>query len=485
MRNHLLVIGAATLVLAGCKSSKPNASAPQPVIETIGSTPVYTPEFQYVYNKNNANSDNAYSKASLEEYLNLYTNFRLKVMEAEAKGLDTTEAFRRELEGYKQQLAQPYLTEKSVTDKLVREAYDRMKKEINASHILINVNPDAEPKDTLAAYNKIADLRKRALGGEDFEKLAKEFSEDPSAKENGGKLGYFTALQMVYPFEDAAYKTDKGQISQPVRTRFGFHILKVNDIRDAQGEIKVSHIMVRATPNMPKADSAEAKRKVDEIYKRVQKNENWDKLASQFSEDAGSANNGGDLPWFGTGRMIPSFEDAAFKLQKPGDISNPVQTPYGWHIIKLEEKRGLPTYEETEASLRGKVAKDSRSELNKAAFLKRIRTENKFTEVKGAKDPALSKADSSVVKGQFKYTPAAKDKVGDAPLFLIQDKKYSIKDFYKYVEANQQAKKNANPRHTMQTLYDQYVEASLVSYEKENLETKHIDYKMLVKEYRD
>src|SRR5688572_29691197 len=324
MRNYFLAIGPAALLVTSCKTSK-EAATQQLVLETIASTPVYTSEFQYVYNKNNANAENAYSKASIDEYLNLYTNFKLKVMEAEARGLDTTDAFRRELEGYKQQLAQPYLTEKSVTDKLVREAYDRMKKEINASHILINVNPDAEPKDTLAAYNKIADLRKRALGGEDFEKLAKEFSEDPSAKENGGKLGYFTALQMVYPFEDAAYKTDKGQISQPVRTRFGFHILKVNDIRDAQGEIKVSHIMVRATPNMPKADSAEAKRKVDEIYKRVQKNENWDKLASQFSEDAGSANNGGDLPWFGTGRMIPSFEDAAFKLQKPGDISIPVQ----------------------------------------------------------------------------------------------------------------------------------------------------------------
>ncbi|KAA9333700.1 peptidylprolyl isomerase [Adhaeribacter soli] len=486
MRKHLLVIGAVTLLWTSCKTSKPSASQNQPVIETIGSKPVYTSEFQYVYNKNNANADNAYSKESIQEYLNLYTNFKLKVMEAEARGLDTTEAFRRELDGYKQQLAQPYLTEKSVTDQLVREAYDRMQKEINASHILLTVNPDAEPKDTLEAYNKIVALRKRALAGEDFEMLARENSQDPSAKENGGRLGYFTALQMVYPFEDAAYKTPKGQISQPVRTRFGYHILKVNDVRNAQGEIKVAHIMVRATPGMPKADSAEAKRKIDEIYNRVQKKESWDKLTSQFSEDAGSASNGGELPWFGTGRMIPSFEEAAFNLKNPGDISQPVQTPYGWHIIKLIERRGLPTYEETEASLRGRVAKDSRSELNKTAFLKRIRTENKFTEIKGSKEIAFSKADTSLTAGHFKYKPAsAKDKVGDTPLFLIGNKKYTIKDFFEYVSANQQPRKSGTPAHYMQSLYDQYVEASLMNFEKANLENKYVDYKMLVKEYRD
>ncbi|MFC5269103.1 peptidylprolyl isomerase [Adhaeribacter terreus] len=471
--------------MTSCKSSKEVAKQ-EPVLETIGSKPVYTSEFQYVYNKNNANAENAYSKGSIEEYLNLYTNFKLKVMEAEARGLDTTDSFRRELDGYKQQLAQPYLTEKSVTDKLVREAYDRMQKEVNASHILINVAADADPKDTLAAYNRISEIRKQIVGGQNFETVAREVSQDPSARENGGKLGYFTALQMVYPFEDAAYKTPVGQVSQPVRTRFGYHIIKVNDVRQAQGEIKVAHIMVRATPGMPKADSAEAKRKVDEIYNRVKKNENWDKLTSQFSEDAGSANNGGELPWFGTGRMIPSFEEAAFNLKNVGDISQPVLTPYGWHIIKLLEKRGLPTYEETEASLRAKVAKDSRSELNKAAFLKRIRTENKFTEIKAAKELALSKADSSVVKGTFKYTPAgSKDKTLETPLFLIQDKKYTIKDFFDYVQSNQQIRKNHNPRHYMESLYNQFVDASLVNYEKANLENKYVDYKMLVKEYRD
>jgi peptidyl-prolyl cis-trans isomerase SurA len=328
MRKSFFYFGVVALLLSGCKSAQSPASK-EPVLETLGGKPVYTSEFEYVYNKNNGNAENAYSRASLQEYLDLYTNFKLKVMDAESRGLDTTTAFRLELEGYKQQLAQPYLTEKSVTDKLIREAYDRMKKEVNASHILIGVAPDAEPNDTLEAYNRVMELRKRVLAGEDFAKLAATFSEDPSARENNGQLGYFTALQMVYPFEDAAYTTPIGQLSNPIRTKFGYHLIKVNDVRAAQGEIKVSHIMVRATPDMPKADSVAAKKKIDEIYARVLRRENWDRLVSQFSEDVNSAQNGGELPWFGTGRMIPSFEEAALKLTKPGEIAKPVHTPYG------------------------------------------------------------------------------------------------------------------------------------------------------------
>ncbi|HEX8350530.1 MAG TPA: peptidylprolyl isomerase, partial [Hymenobacter sp.] len=425
------------------------------------------------------------------EYLDLYTNFKLKVLEAEQRGLDTTQAFKQELDGYKQQLAQPYLTEKSVTDQLVREAYDRMSKEISASHILIRVAPDADPKDTLAAYQKTLALRQRVAGGEDFGKVAQEASEDPSARENAGKLGYFTAMQMVYPFESAAFRTPVGQISQPVRTRFGYHLIKVNDVRPAQGEIKVAHLMIRATPGQPKADSLTAKKKIDELYTRLQRKENWEKLVTQFSEDAGSAANGGELPPFSTGRMIPSFEEAAFKLQKPGDLAAPVQTPYGWHIIKLIEKQPLPTFEAMEPTLKSKVAKDSRSELNRTAFLKRIRTENEFTENKAAHDYVFAKADTSLVSGHFKYTaPTATTKATKAPgdnstLFTIKGKPYLVKDFLTYVQKNQRPRSGSEPRYGMQLLYDQYVDQSLTEYEKSNLENKHEDYRMLVKEYRD
>ncbi|WP_242923445.1 peptidylprolyl isomerase [Pontibacter liquoris] len=482
MRSNHLFVAASFVLLAGCTASK-NSKTKEPVIATLGSEPISTAEFRYVYEKNNGGNADAYTSKSVTDYLDLYTNFKLKVKEAESRGLDTTTAFKRELEGYKEQLAQPYLTEKSVTDQLVKEAYARMQKEVNAAHILLTLPPDAAPEDTLAAYNRMLDLRKRALAGEDFGKLAQQYSQDPSAADNKGSLGYFTAMQMVYPFEDAAYKTPVGQISMPVRTRFGYHLIKVNDVRDARGEVRVAHIMVRATPGMPKADSLAAKQRIDAIYKRVKKGESWEKLTAEFSEDANSATNGGELPWFSTGRMIPSFEEAAYALQKEGDIAKPVLTPYGWHIIKLLEKRGLPPFEELEQNLRNKIAKDSRSELNKAAFLKRIKAEDNFTENAESKAAALAKATDELLKGAWTYNE--NDKTLKQPLFTIQGKPYTIGDFYTYVKAEQQPRPTGTAQHAMTLLYDAFVNKSLVAYEKANLENKYPDYRMLVKEYHD
>ncbi len=478
-----MYVGLSALLLFQCTSQKKSA---EPALLTIGPEKVPVSEFAYVYEKNNGSADSAYTSASVNEYLNLYTNFKLKVAEAKSRGLDTTQSFRTELNGYKDQLAQPYLTEKSVTDQLVREAYERLKKEVNATHILVTVDAEADPKDTLAAFQKISDLRNQAINGTSFEALAQRFSEDPSARENNGNLGYFTALQMVYPFENAAYNTPAGQISQPVRTRFGYHIIKVNEVRPAQGEIKVAHIMVRAQQGLPKADSVTAKKKIDEIYSRVQRKEDWNRLASQFSEDAASADNGGELPWFGTGRMIPSFEEAAFALAKPGAISAPVQTPYGWHIIKLLERKELPTYEEMETSLRNRIAKDSRSELNKAAFLRRIKTENKFQENQTIKEATLRLADSTLLSGKWKFNvPAEPKNLPAATLFTISGQPYTVGNFATYIEANQRPRQNASPAHAMNLLYDRFVEASLLNYEREHLEEKHKDYRMLVNEYHD
>ena len=499
MHNRFLFAGtAAAALLAGCQTTKPATTTSAAAVETLGTTAVPASEFAYVYRKNNSSDPAFGTKASVQEYLDLYTNFKLKVLAAEQRGLDTTQAFRQELEGYKQQLAQPYLTEKSVTDQLVREAYDRLSKEISASHLLITVAPDATPKDTLAAYEKTMNLRRRVTeGGENFNVVARENSDDPSARGangNGGKLGYFTAMQMVYPFESAAYSTTPGQVSAPVRTRFGYHLIKVDNVRPAQGEIKVAHLMVRATPGMPAADSATAKKKVDELYTRLtRRNENWEKLVSQFSEDAGSAPNGGELPAFGTGRMIPSFEEAAFKLQKPGDLAPPVQTPYGWHIIKLMEKQPVPSFEAMEPTLKSKVSKDSRSELNRAAFLKRVRRENNFVEIPAVKEYVLAKADTSLVQGRFAYSApvaatgkASKNITDNSALFTIQGQPYLVKDFLTYAQQSQRPRAaNAEPRFAMQQLYDQYVDQRLTEFEKANLENKYEDYRMLVKEYRD
>ncbi len=492
MKRITNVIAVSALLFFGCKSSqqtsvsKTNTTktpvATQPVLVKFGANAIYSPEFEYVYKKNNASAQDAYTRQSLKEYLDLYTNFRLKVKEAEELGLDTASSFKKELEGYRKQLAQPYLTEKGVTEQLCREAYERMKEEVNASHILIELGPDADPKDTLIAYNKIMNIRQKAVDGQDFGKLASEYSTDPSAKSNKGNLGYFTALQMVYPFEEAAYKTKVGEISAPVRTKFGYHILKVHGRRPSQGQVKVAHIMVRATSGIPTADSLAATQKIEEIYKKLKDGEKWETLVKQFSDDVNSSSKGGELPWFSTGRMIPSFEDASFKLVAIGDISTPTQTPYGWHIIKLLEKKKLETYQDLETTIKSKVAKDARSELNKTALIVRLKKENNFTENTKAIEATCALADSTLLIGAFSKTI---DEKANFTLFTIKDEKYTISNFFDYVKTNQKPKKGISASQYMRNLYKDYSNTSLITYEEIHLETKYIDYKMLVREYRD
>ncbi|MGB3617792.1 MAG: peptidylprolyl isomerase [Catalinimonas sp.] len=476
-----------TAAMAGCKTNDSGKARNEPTLITLGTVQVPTREFLYVYQKNNVGTDadmvDIYSEENLREYLDLYVNFKLKVLDAERRGLDTTAAFRQELAGYRDQLAQPYLTEKSVTEQLVQEAYQRLAQEVNASHILIKVGPDADPADTLAAYQKIQNLRQQALGGRDFATLAKQHSEDPSVARNSGNLGWFTALQMVYPFENAAYLTPVGDISQPLRTRFGYHILEVHERRPSQGKVKVAHLMVRANPGMPAEDSLAAKRKIDELYRRLEAGEPWEPLVQQFSEDQSSSSRGGVLPAFGTGNMIPSFEEAAFALNAPGDLSNPTQTPYGWHIIRLEEKYPLEPFEQMEPGIRAKVNKDSRSELNQTALINRLKRENRFDEDENNLAAALTAVDTTLLKGTWAYA-RSDDKLDDV-LFTAGDTTLTRRNFYDYLEEKQQPRDNQSADFVARRVYDEFVNETLIAYEKGHLAEKYEDYRMLVQEYRD
>jgi peptidyl-prolyl cis-trans isomerase SurA len=468
---------------ATSSSKKSTAPAASPAILTVADDSISTEDFKYIYDKNNGKSVDAYSRQSIEEYIDLYTKFKLRVKEAESLGLDTTAAFKQELAGYQKQLAQPYLTEKGVTDMLVKQAYERMKEEIRASHILIFCNPEATPKDTLIAYNKIVALRERALKGENFDQLAAQYSEDPSAKTNKGDLGYFTALSMVYEFEEAAYNTKVGSVSKAVRTKFGYHILKVVDRRPSQGQIHVAHIMARYSQGMSTEDSILAKNKIDQIYKELQAGTSWNELCGEFSDDVNSRSKNGELQWFSTGKMIPSFENAAFTLTTPGQYTTPVQTPYGWHIIKLLERKPLGSFEELEPSIRAKVTKDSRSDLNKKMLIARLKRENNFVEYTKGIDYAVSKADSSLLIGNWTFKESEKNK---ATLFTINKEKYTAEDFFAFVYENQHAVKNTSPEVYMKNvLYTDFVNSSIMGYEEAHLADKFVDYKMLLKEYHD
>lgn len=453
-----------------------------PVILNIAGENIPKSEFERVFKKNNT-KETTFDKKAVNEYLQLYINYKLKVREALELGMDTAKSFVDELGGYRKQLAQPYLVDKDVSENLLKEAYARMKTDLRASHILIKCDQNALPKDTIEAYNKAMKVRGELLKGADFTASAKKYSDDPSAKDNGGDLGYFSAMQMVYPFESAAYNTKNGEISAPVRTRFGYHIIKVTDSRPAQGEVKVAHIMVKVAANAKEDDSTKAVQKINEIYTKLKAGEKFEDLARQFSDDQSSAKNGGLLPMFGTGRMVPEFEKAAFSLKTAGDYSEPVRTSYGWHIIKLIEKKSLGSYEELQADLKQKVQKDSRSELSKSSMISRIKAKYGFMEVPKAKDEFMKTIDTTLSSGKWSADNAAALK---GNMFSLRNKFYSQKDFATYV-ADHQSKRGAglDPKILASNMYTDWVNESCLAYEETKLDSLYPDFRNLMGEYRD
>ncbi len=509
------------------------AQTNEPVIMTINDKPVYKSEFENVYKKNSGKEVNKEQK-SVKEYVDLFSTFKMKVFEAEANGLDTNSAFKTELGGYRKQLAAPYLTDKNVNDALIQEAYDRMKTEVKASHILIRIEEDALPKDTIEAYTRLMIIRDAIMGknpsaakmaeyesilkksssaltktstkadstayntklnsvkglaaalnsGNDkFTAVAKKNSEDPSAADNGGDLGYFTSLQMVYPFENAAFKANVGDITMPVRTRFGYHILKISDKRPSQGEILTAHIMVKFGKDMGEKDKANLKTKIDEIYAKLKAGEKFEDLARQFSDDKPSAEKGGQLQWFGSSRMPIEFEKAAFALANNGDYSEPFTTNYGWHIVKRIDKKGLAPFNDMKADLKQRIGKDSRTQAGRTSLIEKIKKENNFKENPISKKEFLKTIDTTVYQGKWEAKKA--EKLGNKELFSLGTKKFTQNDFAKYIETHQTARAKMDNNMFLQQSYKEFVDETIINYEDENLENKYPEFRNLLKEYRD
>ncbi|MBK7029207.1 MAG: peptidylprolyl isomerase [Bacteroidales bacterium] len=341
------------LLLTGISIKPSFAQTNDPVMIQVADESITQGEFLRVYQKNNTKGE-ALERQALEEYLELYINFRLKVKEAMSLGMDTIKSFRDELSSYRRQLAQPYLIDDKSIEALVQEAYNRKLYDIRASHILLKVDRMASAADTLAAWNKIMELRKRIMKGEDFGKLAMEASEDPSAKDrmsegrnvkgNHGDLGYFTAFDMVYPFENAAYKCKIGEVTQPVRTDYGYHLIKVTDKLPAMGKVQIAHIMMVFPKKASVDDSLKVADSANMAYKLLQSGTEFATVVKQFTDDKSTADKGGVLPWFGVNRMLPEFIQAISKLRKNGDFTEPFQTDYGWHILKLNDRKPIPEF---------------------------------------------------------------------------------------------------------------------------------------------
>jgi len=465
-------------------------SAQAQTIFTYGSTPVSKEEFLRVYQKNNHTI--SYDDISVREYLELYENFKLKVKAAEDLGMDTIDAFKQELEGYRKQLAQPYLTSKKVTDLLVKESYQRMQFEIKASHILINCGLNDMPKDTLAAYKKVMDIREKIMkGAMSFDSAAYNFSDDPSAQRNLGNLGYFTAFNMIYSFESGAYNTKIGDVSLPIRTQFGYHLIKVTDRRAARGEVKIAHIMVNINdPNRERIstdnDSTTSRARILAIYAKLKSGEKWDELCKQYSEDPYTNQSGGLLNWVSsTSRYPEEIKNAAFSLNQDNDYSAPFKTEFGWHIVKRLEVKATSTFEEMKESLYQKIQRDGRSDLNKAVIIDSIKVANNFNENGSSLADFMKYVDTTIYTTSWKIDSAKLPLMEKQSMFVLGSKGYTQADFGAYIMSYQTQQRKSSIPAIITGMYKDFVNNSVYEYAENNLTEANFDFKNIYKEYRD
>ena len=475
MRNLLIILCAIGFALPTYGQEK------GPVLMTVNNVPVYKSEFEQIYWKNKKEA--VATKEDLDEYMQLFTKFKLKVTEAEELGMDTIASFIKELDGYKVQLEKPYLVDKKVNEKLITEAYDRINTEIRASHILIKLDGSATPEDTLKAYNRINNIRDKIVRGDlTFAEAAKRMSEDESAKQNNGDLGYFTAFRMVYSFESAAFNTPVGEISQPFRSRFGYHIVNTIDSRAGRGTVKVSHLMLSIKKDMSELDQENLKKKIYELYEKLGEGESFVKLAKEFSEDRQSKLKMGEEAWLKPGEAFPKFDSVAFSLTNDGDYSTPLQTKVGWHIIKRADYKPVGDLESMRHELKNKIQRDVRAQISKGKFIVKLKEEYAYIEVTKNKEAFYKAVNNSIFKGKWN-TESASKLTGE--LFSFADRSYSQQDFVSYIASTQKPSKSKDVIKFIDNKYSKYVSNMLIAYERTQLSKKYPEFRDLLKEYRD
>lgn len=438
-------------------------------------------EFEQIYWKNK--KEKIATKEDLDEYIKLFVNFKLKVIAAEELGLDTTKKFINELSGYRVQLEKPYLIDTSINEDLINEAYYRTINEVNASHIMTKLGPNPSPEDTLKAYNKILDIRNKIISGNiGFEEAAEELSEDPYAKSSKGNLGYFNAFKMLYSFECAAYETPVGKVSEIVRTKYGYHIVKPNSIRKAKGRVKTSHIMITTSS---KKENILSEEKINSIYKElVEKTKTFEELAIQYSEDRKSAKNGGEIGWINSGgNFYPEFEEAVFSLKTDGEYSKPFKTPNGWHIVKRLSYEPIGDLKSMRYNLKNKIQKDARAQKTKSSFINKLKTEYQL------KNMFNIKVLVSILKNKkFDYENLDFNnnlKNINNVVLTFSNVSFTNFDFIKYLGKSKLISKDKIEENLIKQQFVKFTNQNLIEFEKTQLETKHPDFKALMKEYRD
>jgi len=435
------------------------------VLFNVNNESVLAGEFIRVYNKN-IDLIKDESQKDVDNYLQLYINYKLKLSEAYSRELHKNDNYKKELKKYTKQLESTFLTDKVTEEKLLLEAYERTKYEVNVSHVLIRIGEDNN--DTIDVYNNILRLRNPLL---------KNHIDSLIKNHHNGKdlivedLGYFSVFKMIYKFENVAYNTKIGEVSMPFRTRFGYHIIKVIDKRNSLGEVNAAHIM--AYKNKPGS-----KEKIYNLYDSIRKGSNFESLAKKYSEDKNTSFKGGRLNPFSSGQLNSiEFENMAFSLNKPNEISSPVETKLGWHIIKLYSKNKLKPIGDMKSILSNKIKRSSRSSIISDSFYAilldryNLNYENKNLEYFVSIINDSWEIPDNIEKDNF--------------LIKIYNKTYNFQDFATYIEENKSSIKTKSKEDIVFSLYKDFINNNLLEIYKYNLEDENLDYKYILKEYKE
>jgi len=448
------------------------------VLLRVNDTGITAEEFIRLYSKNREIGD----RPDFDEYFNQFLIFRLKVEQAVDEGLDTTLAFRNEFEGYRNQLARDYLIDKEAREGILLKAFERLQYEVNASHILIACPPGANPADSAAAFSKAIELRTRITEGESFSEVARATSDDPSAAVNGGNLGWFTAMQMVSQFEDAVYDMNPGDLSGAVRTPYGYHIIRLNGKRVSSGRIRVAHIMKAMPPGASDQDWIDAGETIKTLLGKIRQGASFEEVASKESDHRESASGGGELGWFGAGEIVSEFSEAAFALTSTGDISGPVRTPYGWHIIKLLERKPLGSFEDNRSALESRLSESYLNTAARRSLVEKLKTEYNFVLNQGLIDEVAKITDSAIVSGGKEFVPGNPVNV---KVFFFDGGEMTLPSLKTMIENNIDAFNGMNASAILNQMIENNYAEMLISYEDSRLEFKYPDFRYLVKEFHD
>ena len=438
---------------------------------TIGGETISVKEFLRVYNKN-IDLVQDESQKNIDYYLNLYTNYKLKLKEARTLGFDQKESYKKEFESYKNQLSKAYTSDKEVTETLVKEAYNRTANEVKAQHILVRIQPG---QDTLAAYEKIQALRPRMVK-EDFKSLRTALHDGKSIFVED--LGYFSAFKMVYDFENAAFNTPLGQTSKPFRTQFGYHVVKVLNKRPSKGKVQVAHIMIANTQN---DSTLVPENRIKEIYRSIQEGDSFESLAKQFSDDKSSAAKGGVMNSFKSGDIRSEiFVNTAFGLKDIGAISEPIQTQFGWHILKLISKTPVEPYEKIKVDLEQKVKRDARSKIIRQKMLEKLKQQYKISQ------PSIESVAALIEINDADDTWMVQASIEPQVFLKIESQEFLYKDFLDLLNKNKRSfNVSTGKSKFISKQYALFLENNLFQYKKNNLINENEDYANVLKEYEE